>query len=347
MGWGLTLTLTLATYAGAALSWSHLARAFPQRTRRPSQDVSTTHWVDEGVSTLAVQGNLADARILAIGDSRTWTAVNRGVLDASSLGPSAVLWGSGGDLRILLDEAAELSPEILVVGLSPHALGPAPSPIYAIVAREKFPVFRPHEASLASVRRWRRSEHEHLLAENIPENLANIYLDRLQNQFLREHKLFHHATARWEARVDAWAQRYRFDHVYTVQTSRWRKSWLAKNDPTMDAASYRRRLKADHFAEGKETFRQQVIDRLRIVAAKMPTVVVRFPLSAEVREAEDESASPEWLAEIAKQAGVPYVDYGTMGATFDGSHVTTDTASWLTADLVERLEGMDLELVDD
>jgi hypothetical protein len=43
--------------------------------------------------------------------------------------------------------------------------------------------------------------------------------------------------------------------------------------------------------------------------------------------------------------GVPYIDFGTVGVTADGSHVTTDTATRLTIDLVERLKGMDLKVV--
>ncbi|QDV06120.1 hypothetical protein Poly30_16250 [Planctomycetes bacterium Poly30] len=345
VGWAVLAGLTAATYAGALAVWASLARSFPERIERPSQARGITHWVKDGEVPLTIEGRLEGASTLVIGDSRTWMAVDRAVLDGSRFGPSCVLWGSGGDLRVLLDEAAKRSPERLVVGLSPHSMGPDSNRVFTEVARERFPVFRAKEASPSSVRRWRREEQVHLEGLGFPANLVSIFLDRLQNQFLRERALHRDPRARLEAWLDAKVQRFRFDHVYTVKPARWRRSWLSVNDPTIDEAPYRMRLGTDRFQEGREGFRQEIIDRLRVVAAKTPTVVVRFPLSPQVRAAEDETAPAAWLAEIAEIVGVPYVDFGTTGVTADGSHVTTDTATRLTADLVQRLEAMDLKLV--
>ncbi|MFT6830276.1 MAG: hypothetical protein ACJAZN_000430 [Planctomycetota bacterium] len=341
IGWPLTGGLTVLaflTFLGAHMAWGHVVPSFPDRNERPAQGRGITHWVSDSVIPLTIEGHLDGARTIAIGDSRTWMAVDRATLDASEFGPSAVFWGSGGDLRVLLSEAVKLNPERLIVGLSPHSMGPAVNRLFAEVAREKAPAFDATGATPASVRRWKREETAHLVGAGFPENLVTIFLSRLQDQFLREYDLHHHPTARLEAWLTAEVQRFRFDHVYTLKPSRWGKSWLSINDPAIDAPGYRARLGADHFQNGKDGFRDEILAGLRAVAAKFPTVVVRFPLSPEVRAAEDAAVSPEWLASIAAEVGVPYVDYGARDGTADGSHVTTFAAVDLTKDLIKKLQ---------
>ncbi|MEM8709739.1 MAG: hypothetical protein AAGG01_02205, partial [Planctomycetota bacterium] len=116
--------VTAITFAALQLGWSALSRDFPGHKDRPSQLRGLTRWIAEDVVPLTEEGPVETARTLAIGDSRTWSAVDRFVLDRSELGPSAVLWGSGGDLRVLLREAIRIAPEILVVGNSLFGAGP-------------------------------------------------------------------------------------------------------------------------------------------------------------------------------------------------------------------------------
>ncbi len=218
------LALSLATFVAAWLAWASLANGFPDRNERPSQGRGITHWVGDGVVPLTIEGRLEGAKTLAIGDSRIWMALDRGVLDDSDLGRSSLLWGSGGDLRVLLAEAAKLSPQLLIVGLSPHSMGPEPNRLFVEVARKRAPVFAATTATPAMVRRWKTTERAHLLEKGFPDSLVTILLNRLQAQFQREYDLHHRPTVQLTTALDAAAHRVRFDHVYTLKPDRWRST---------------------------------------------------------------------------------------------------------------------------
>lgn len=349
------LFATLAIAALALAGWQAFAvRYWPEPVMHPNRFDGVIHWVGPRLGPFYAKGDVQDAELLLVGDSRIYDDIDLDQVRLSGESSYGLIWGPNADLAVLLPAVKELSPKTLVVALSASTLGAKTNPVMRASLREPLPEF--DSLSLESALSiWTGEERGRLLDEGYSPFVVDSHLSRFR-KILRETTLRGHGSTRELDRAVRERLNYmRTVNVRTVATRRWHREWYEAVQPDRLVLATRNTLKEITEAE-RDASEVIVIQTLKeLVASGVDVQCVRFPVSPSILEVEREFVSDERLRAIATAAGVPFheahelglptgakeADHPELYSTRDGSHLVWSASRRFTRELMARVRGGD------
>jgi len=341
---GIASVTALAVAALALTAW----RAFVFG-RSPASGIEAIageglRWVSDDLGPLGVTGDLDEAEVIVVGDSRVAHGVHLSITSSLGLGDVALVWLSSAKLESLLEPLLALEPpRAVVVTLGPLGLVGYPQNL-AIAETVRSPsVAADPTAPPRAVRAWAERERAHLeragFAPDYAARTVAWWVDghRLARRtWQREQRWFD--TAGFDDRLGHRVDRARAMLFDPVEPQIWHRTWQREVDPRGSDPPYRGIVAAsrnDERARGAVRVAELLA---QFHARGWRVACVRLPIDPGLRELEDSTGCAAVLQELTQDLALPYRDFGAWpDATTDGSHLNWRAADRLTRELAAWL----------
>jgi len=341
---GAATAVALAIAALVLGVWSHAGAHLPPVGGLEDVSGERLLWIGPGVGPVGAGGDLEQADVLVVGDSRVGHGVHLSIASELGVGRVASIWGSGTELLGNLDALRSLAPRRLVVGLSPFGLVGHRDGAVPELSRERHPAFDPARPP-RDVRAWAAGIRAELAAAGrAPETFEGalawwVTSHRLARAALQRQRLGFDPQG-FDQRLGHRVDRARALRFGVVQPSQWEWGWAPPHDTRRSDEAYRTAL-APEGAPQRGAARAALAERLsELTAAGWEVAAVRLPIDPGLRALEDAAGVGTELAELVAHAGVPYLDLGAWSdATTDGSHLHWRGADKATRALCAWLRG--------
>ncbi len=331
------LSVTAASFTGIYAVAAPLIESQTPASQHPDQRGGLDQWIAHGQMPLTINGSFEGAELIITGDSRVRNAIHRRPIDEAGLGPCCTVWRGGADLNQLLDHLLDLPPKRVVVCLSPLSVRPMTNKLIDEIVKVRPPALDPRNATDRDVYEWAQAERERLTGLGFRPRVieGDLMTFRRKHHSAREQltRLPRAADAALELAVSRW----RFRYVTPLRTVHWKLSWDAPYKPNRSNGGYRIHLKSKEYQEQYPGLADAVTEKLRRLATTTDVYAVRLPITPALRRVEDAHVPPARIEAIAREAGVPFRDYGTTPHSNDGSHLNVRGTREFTASLIDDL----------
>ncbi len=315
-----------SVYALLLVCWQSLVVTRLQpATLHVEADTSKIEWY-AGFGPFLRRGELQAPEPLFLGDSRVNDGIVLEELRALGWDRTSILWGASARLTKLLAIARELSARRLVVCLSMRSLeGPRGDPLAIALMGEAPPLIT--EDLDARLDAWQASQVEFLISMGFQREQADLVLARMVRMHREQVLSDAPTTAGLDRRLGRSLANSLGRYVRRVATGTWEASWFPTIDATSSNEIYRQGIQLEAVG-AREITRNTVVSLIRdLVEDGFAIVCLRMPVAAELRAIEESVFSQQQYADLASDAGVPFLDYSRAGfRTRDGSHLLAEDA---------------------